>query len=86
MRGADLRQRAIAYQETVVAAERRIRHHRYIVLRAPWQKVTLNATIVETVSDLIGRAAMAVWNTEQIFHQVHVEVGYSPGANLSRCA
>ena len=86
MRSADLRQRAVTYYKIIVAAERRIRHHRHIVLRAPWQNVTLNATVVETVRDLIGRAAMAVWNTEQIFHLAHVEVGYTPSANLSRHA
>src|SRR5258708_17883210 len=77
MRSADLRQRAVTHYEIVVASERRIRHHRHIVLGAPWQKVTLNATGVETVCDLVGRAALAVWNTEQIFHLARVEVGYT---------
>src|SRR5208282_4698629 len=32
------------------------------------------------VRDLIGRAAMAVWDTEKIFHLASVEVGYAPCA------
>src|SRR5437899_12966826 len=70
----------------MAAAERRIRHHRHIVLLAPQQNGRLNVTVVETVRDLIGCAAMAVWNTEQIFHLANVEVGYTPSANLSRRA
>src|SRR5882757_4458925 len=84
MRRADLRQRPVTYQKTVVAAERGVRHHGNLVLRAPWQNVTLNATVLEAVSDLIGCAAIAVRNTEQLFHLALVEVGYTPGANLSR--
>ena len=68
MGGADLRQRAVTYDEVMVAAERRVRHDRQIVLLAPRQKVALNATVVETVRHLIGRAATAVRNTEQILH------------------
>ena len=86
MRGADLRQRAVTHYEMLVAAERRVRHHGHIVLRAPWQKVTLNMAVIETVRHLVGRAAMAIWNTEQIFHLIRVEVGHTPSANLSRHA
>ena len=86
MHGGDLHQRAVAYHEVMVAAERRVRHHRHIVLLAPRQNRRLNVTVVETVRDLIGCAAMAVWNTEQIFHLAAVEVGYTPSANLSRRA
>src|SRR5436853_1827338 len=86
MDSGDLRQRAVTYQEVMVAAERRIRHHRHIVLLAPQQNGRLNVTVVKTVRDLIGCAAMAVWNTEQIFHLANVEVGYTPSANLSRRA
>src|SRR5213082_184937 len=74
MDSGDLRQRAVTYQEVIVAAERRIRHHRHIVLLAPQQNGRLNVTVVETVRDLIGCAAMAVWNTEQIFHLANVEL------------
>jgi len=77
MRGADLRQRVVSHYEIIVAAERGIRHYRHIVLGAPWQKVTFNATVVETVSDLVGRAEMAVRNTEQVFHLARIEVGYT---------
>ena len=72
--GTDTCQRAVTYQEITVAAEWRIRHHRHIVLLAPWQEVTLDAAVVETVRDLIGRAAMAVWDMEEIFHLPDVEV------------
>ena len=86
--GAELHQRALTQQGTGVfdAAERRSRHHRHIVLSAPWQNVTLNRTVTETVPNLIGCASMAVWNTEQLFHLVNVEVGDAPSANLSRRA
>src|ERR1700733_1173792 len=83
MCGTDLAQCPVPYYEIMIAAERRIRHHRHIVLRAPGQNVTLNATVVETIGDLVGRAAMTVWNLEQIFHLLRVEVGYTPGANFS---
>jgi hypothetical protein len=31
---------------------------------------------------LIGRAAMAVWDTEEIFHLANVEVGHAPSSDL----
>src|SRR6202158_435298 len=88
MHSADLRQRAVTQQSVGVfdAAERRSRHHRHIVLRAPWQNVTLNGTVTETVNNLIGCASMAVWYTEQLFHLLNVEIGHAPSANLSRRA
>ena len=86
MCGTDLGQCPVTYYEIMIPAERRIRHHRHIVLRAPWQNVTLNATVVEAIGDLVGRAAMTVWNLEQIFHLLCVEDGYTPRANLSRHA
>ena len=86
MDSADLRQRAVTYYEVMVAAERRVRHDRQVVLLAPRQNIALNATVVETVRDLIGGAAMAVWNAEEIFHLANVEIGYAPSANLPRRA
>src|ERR1700722_979252 len=86
MCGTDLGQCPVTYYEIMIPAERRIRHHRHIVLRAPWQNVTLNATVVEAIGDLVGGAAMAVRNTEQIFHLPRIEVGYTPRTNLSRRA
>lgn len=86
MDGADLRQRAVTYYEAIVAPERRVRHDRQVVLLAPRQNIALNATVVETVRDLIGGAAMAVRNAEEIFHLINVEIGYAPSANLSRRA
>src|SRR5947207_4125207 len=86
MHSGDLRQRAVTYQEVIVAAERRIRHHRHIVLLAPRQNGRFNVTVVETVRDLIGCAAMTLWNAEQIFHLAAVEVGYTPSAYLPRRA
>src|ERR1700704_3096246 len=73
MDSTDLRQRAVTYYKVMVPAERRVRHHRHVVLLAPQQNGRLNVTVVETVRDLIGCAAMAVWNTEQIFHLAAVE-------------
>src|SRR6266853_2293060 len=88
MRSAELHQRALTQQSASVfdAAERRSRHHRHIVLSGPWQNVTLKVTDTETVTNLIGCASMAVWNTEQLFHLLNVEVGDAPSANLSRRA
>src|ERR1700681_2456783 len=69
MHSAELHQRALTEQSVGVfdAAQRRSCHHRHIVLRAPRQNVTLNVavTVTETVTNLIGCASMAVWNTEQ---------------------
>src|SRR5260370_12085043 len=88
MHSAELHQRALTQQSAGVfdAAERRSRHHRHIVLRAPWQNVTLKVTVSEAVTNLIGCASMAVWNSEQLFHLVDVEVRDAPSANLSRRA
>jgi hypothetical protein len=84
--GSDLHQRAVAYHQIIVAAERRIRHHRQIVLSAPWEKITLNGAVIETVRDLIGRAAITVWDTEESFHPASVEVGHAPSSNFLRRA
>ena len=86
MCGADLRQHAVAYHQIIVAAEWRVCHHRHVVLLAPWQKVMLNAAVVETVRDLIGRAAITVWDTEESFYLASVEVGYAPGSDFRRRA
>src|ERR1700678_2100290 len=84
MRGADLCQRAVTDDEVMVAAEGGIRHDRHVVLSAPRQEITLNASICEAVRDLIGCATIAVWNTEQVLHLARVEVGDAPGADLFR--
>src|SRR5258708_37488099 len=86
MDGADLRQRAVTYYQVVIAAERRVRHDRHVVLLAPRQEIALDAAVIETVSDLIGGAAMAVWNAKKVFHLANAEIGYAPGANLPRRA
>src|SRR5215469_12602258 len=41
-------------------------------------------TMAERHAESIGCSAMAVRNTEQLFHLVNIEVGDAPGANLSR--
>ena len=51
-------------QAAARAAERRIGHHKYVVLITPWQQVALQAAIGEVVRDLIGGAAVALWNAE----------------------
>jgi hypothetical protein len=45
--------------------------------------LTLNAAAIEIVTNLIGRAAMAFWNTEEIFRVANLEVGHAPSANLT---
>src|SRR5215475_13059630 len=74
--------RGITQQAGAGAAERRIGHHRHAVLLTPWKQVMFNAAVVEVVKDLIGRAAIALWDTEQIFHLAHGEVRHAPGTYL----
>jgi hypothetical protein len=76
----------VAYHQIIVAAERRVCHHRHIVLLAPWQKITLDAAVIETVRDLIGRAAITVWDAEESFHLASVEVGHAPSSYFLRRA
>ena len=83
---ADTYKRGITQQAGTGSAERRVSHHRHAVLLAPWQQVTLYAAVAEAVRELISRAAIAFWNTEQIFHVADLEVGHTPGANPSRRA
>ena len=45
----------------------------------------LDGPVVETVGDLIGRAAVAARHAEEFFHLADPEVGHAPGANLSLC-
>src|SRR6202041_2629991 len=56
---ADLRQRAVGNHQVVVAAERRVRHHRHVVPSAPRQHIALDAAPVETIGNLVGGAATA---------------------------
>jgi hypothetical protein len=56
------------------------------MLLAPWQQVIFNAAVADVVRDLIGRAAIAVWNMEELFHVADTEVGHAPGSNLPRRA
>ena len=46
-------------------SERRIGHQRHVVLLAPWQQVMFDAAVAEVIRDLIGRAAIAMWNMKQ---------------------
>ena len=65
----------ITRQAGAEAAKRRIRHHRHAgVPFAPWQQMVFNAAVAEVVKELIGRAAIALWNMEQIFHLWDCEV------------
>jgi len=61
-------------------------NHRHAVLLAPRQQITLDASAVEAVTDLIGRAPTAVSKTEEIFHIADIEVGDAPSTNLPRGA
>src|SRR6516162_10767187 len=42
----------------------------------------LDVAIAEIIKDLIGRAAIAVWNTQEVLHVADLEVGHAPGVNL----
>jgi len=68
-------QRAVAYYEIIAPPSE---YYYGYCAACTMQKVTLNADGMETVSDLVGRAAMSVGNTEQILHLARVEVGYAP--------
>src|ERR1700730_8046770 len=57
--------------------------HRRAALLAPWQQIVLNAAAADVVKDLIGRAAVAVWNMEEAFHVADVEVGHAPRRSMS---
>jgi hypothetical protein len=85
-RGTDLRERAVGYQPAILATEWRIRHDWHIMLRAPSQKVTLYSSVVEAVGNLIGRTAIAVGDTEEIFHLVNVKVRDPPSFDFPRRA
>ena len=58
-------------------------NHRHAVLLAPRQQITLDASAVEAVTDLIGRAPTAVSKTEEIFHIADIEVGDAPSTKSS---
>jgi ABC-type uncharacterized transport system substrate-binding protein len=66
---ADLCKRSVMHE--AAATERGISHHWHTVLLAPWKQIALNAAAVEIVKHLIGRAAMAVWNAEEIRLMLH---------------
>ena len=74
---ANMCERGITQQVSAGAAERRIGHHWHDMLLAPWQQVTFDTTIAEIIKNLIGRAAIAVWNTEEILHVTDSEVGHA---------
>src|SRR5262245_35457383 len=84
VRCSDPDKRGITQQLCAGATEGRVSHHRHAVPLAPWQQVTLNAPVTNTVRELISHAAIALWNTEEIFHVVDREIGDTPRANLSR--
>ena len=75
--------RWIAQQGTVRAAEWRISHYWYCVLRTPWQQVMFNGAVTETVRNLICGAGMAVRNVQKPLHVADIEIGDAPGPNLS---
>ena len=75
----------ITEQASAGATKRRIRHHRHAMPFTPWQQVAFNAAVAEIVMDLIGRAAIALWNTEQGLHLGDCEIRHSPGTNLASC-
>src|SRR5262249_52866961 len=56
------------------------------MLLAPRQYVAFNGTVADVVRDLIGRAEIAVWNMDELFHIPDIEVGHPPGSNLPRRA
>ena len=41
---------------------------------APWQQVIFNSAVAEIARNLIGGAAIAIENTEQVFHVTDLEM------------
>src|SRR5262245_14129407 len=73
---ADMCKRGVAH---TVASEWSIGHHRHTMPLTPRQQIMLNVPAANVVENLICRAAIAVWNTEKIFHVADFEIGYAPG-------
>src|SRR5260370_39259310 len=71
--------RGITQQAGAGATKWRIGHYRHSVLLAPRQQVMFNAAVANVVKNLIGRAAIALWNMEQLFQVADLEVGHAPG-------
>ena len=63
-RCANMCKRGITQQPGAGAAERRIGHYRHTMLLAPWQYVTFDGAVPDAIRDLIGRAAIPLWNAE----------------------
>src|SRR5262249_21976847 len=84
MRRTDTSQSGITQQVRARSAERRIGHDRHTVPLAPWEHVTLNAAVADTVRELVSRAEIALRNAEEILHVTNREIGNAPGANFAR--
>src|SRR5262249_28796449 len=81
-RCANTCKRGITQQIGAGATEWRIGHHRHTVPLAPRQQSTFDAAVPDVVKHLISRAAIALWNMEQVFEVSDLKVGHPPGANL----
>ena len=82
VRSGNACKRGITQHLGACPAQRRIGHDRHAMPLAPGQQVTLDPSIADAVRDLVGRAAVAVWHTEELFHVEDREVGHAPSANL----
>src|SRR5262249_246021 len=80
---ADSCKRRITQKAAALSSQRRIAHHGHVVPLAPRQAVALDASAADVVKDLIGRTPIAMWDTEQGFHILQLEIGHAPRANLS---
>ena len=80
---ADLREHGIPKELRIGMPERRIGHDGHTAPLAPWQDVSLNATIAGAVRELISRATITFFNTKQIFHVVDIEIRQAPGKNFA---
>src|SRR5690349_2042085 len=83
MSNAYASKRGITQQACARAAERRISHHRHLVLLAPWQQVTFNSARADVVLDLVSRTAIATRNAKELLHVPDTEVGDPPGVDLT---
>jgi hypothetical protein len=74
-------QRAMAEQPALL--DRRVRHHRDLLLAAPGQQIELDAAPREVVEHLVGRHRSAAGEPHQLDHVIQVEIADAPVPDLA---
>ncbi len=87
LRGSGIMPAGYLCQYLVVAqppfAQRRVSHDRNLMLLAPRDKVIFDASVFQVVEHLIGGTVLAVWQSNDVFHIIHVQIAHSPRAYLT---